>query len=73
MHAHPKTPPATVTKLHPDHDFCLVWFKPTYPEDGNGSWVEVVCQVHDWTCGHHHRQWGPIARCASRHQMEVDE
>ncbi len=40
----------------------------TFP-DGVRNWVEVLCLGHDdlWACGHHHRQWGQVARCMDRH------
>lgn len=32
-------------------------------------WVQVICYSHDdlWLCGHHHRQWGPVSRCMTKH------
>lgn len=54
-----------------DFEMCLVWFRPHYNLDGSvrfGDYVEVVCEDHDYACGHHHRQWGPLMRCATQHQ-----
>ena len=43
--------------------------------DGRVRWIEVECWAHPtgsvFHCGHHHRRWGPVARCMNRHVTET--
>ena len=75
MHAQPDSQPDIRTILTMvSFDFCLVEFDP-HPggHTTGGDWVEVYCPRHDWQCGHRHRKWGPWARCATRHQQEMND
>lgn len=36
------------------------------------KWVEIICHMHNalWRCSHHHRHWGSVSRCMTRHVQE---